>query len=232
MRIAYIDLNEEFVMAVIADWSSVIQLLCAYTLLIKGYVDYKDGTEKEAQALLSNARDQLNELLILEGISHDAPKPEPDKFHWIVWKRTSLLELAGHLSFMTDWYYRRSKAIQAADKKRNLLLVVIGVVALCLLLVSAAAKDITVPPLLGIVVALALWSPVLYIMVKTWFEDRTLRSWISMSKKPKNIPDPSPVPFRGMYYAVTNHVRRIHSDKVGPLARAISLGVITPAPNK
>ncbi len=223
-------LNEEFEMAAISDWSSVIQLLCAYTLLIKGYVDYKDGTEKEAQALLSNARDQLNELLALEGISHDVPKPQPDKFHWIVWKRTSLLELAGHLSFMTDWYYKRNKAIQAADKKRNLLLVIIGVVAFALLLVSAAAKDLPIPPLAGMLVALALWGPVLYIMVKTWLEDRTLRAWISMSKKPKSIPDPSSVPFRGMYYAITNHVRRIHSDKVGPIARAINLGIVAPDP--
>lgn len=43
----------------LADWSSVIQLLCAHTLLIRGYVEYTEGTQDKAEKMLDEVQAQL-----------------------------------------------------------------------------------------------------------------------------------------------------------------------------
>lgn len=196
----------------LGDWSSVFQLLCAYTLIVGGYVHYKAGTEKAVERMLDDATVTLKRLRngAKPAPATESPSRKMTQFEWLHWKKLSLDDLNVHRGFLTEWYWRRKMRTRRADERRNSALIYIGAIGFMLLLMSAAAKELEVAPLTGTVVSLALWVPVFLIMMSTWIEDQELQRLSQATKKPKKPPARfSNEPFPGMIYAVANHIRRL-----------------------
>ncbi len=72
----------------LADWSSVIQLLCAHTLLIRGYVEYTEGTQDKAEKMLDDAQAQLEAACKSIPVNGEVLR-EIEQFEWIEWNKTS-----------------------------------------------------------------------------------------------------------------------------------------------
>ncbi|MGR9268151.1 hypothetical protein ACU8OQ_12365 [Rhizobium leguminosarum] len=190
----------------LADWSSVIQLLCAHTLLIRGYVEYTEGTQDKAAKMLEDAQLQLEAAC--EAQPYIGPElPTITQFEWIDWNKTPPQILNRHRKHLTTWFWDRRIAARKVESNRNTVLVLIGAIALLLLLSSATIGSIHVPPLVGLGVAVLLWTPVIDIMGGTWLDDRDLRNLIEMpGEQPRQ--EPSATPFKGMIYALCNEIRR------------------------
>jgi hypothetical protein len=197
----------------LADWSSVTQLLCAYALVIRGYGEYKEKTNEAAGKMLEEASARMETLLRDLPERGTRSKPKLTQFHWLKWHEIPLPELNDHRKFLTTWYYNRTQAQKVSDGRRHRTLICVGAIAFTILMMTAALKDVAVNPLIGTAVALAMWVPVFTVMIETWREDMELRTLISLSEKPAEEQDPSPSPFPGMIYAVTNHIRRLHATK-------------------
>ncbi len=196
----------------LGDWSSVFQLLCAYTLLVGGYVQYKASTEKAVERMLEDAAETMKRVTAHKK-RFGLPVGEADEvtqFEWIdKWHELSTGQLNAHRKYLTSWYWERKFRTRKADEQRNTVIIYIGAIGFVLLLASAAAKNVELSPLAGTVISLALWLPVFLIMMDTSGEDAHLRGLSQYSEKPKVKPAQfSKEPFPGMIYAVTNHIRR------------------------
>lgn len=204
----------------LSDWSSIFQLLCAYTLIVGGYVQYKAHTEGAVEQMLKDAADAMSRVKTRKeclGLSIGS-KTKVLRFEWIKeWHELSTNQLNAHRKFLTSWYWERKLLTRVADRRRNIALNWIGAVAFLLLLASAAVGDLKLSPYVGIAISLALWTPVFFIMINTWHEDAELQELSQYTAKPNTLANKfSTKPFPGMIYAVTNHVRRheVESGKI------------------
>lgn len=206
----------------LADWSSVIQLLCAHTLLIRGYVEYTEGTQDKAEKMLDEVQAQLEAACKNIPVNGEVLR-EIEQFEWIEWNKTSPHMLNRHRRHLTTWFWNRRMNLRRVESRRNSFLVAIGSISLALLLASACAGSLPVPTSVGLGLSLLMWVFVIDIMVSTWLDDRELRALIQRSEG--NISqEPSFIPFEGMIYAVCNEVRRKYGRGYNPSQQG------TPAP--